>query len=259
MEPSFYATHFAAEDWDWWHVGRRRCLAKVLAIALRRAGLHGRALDVVDVGCGTGGTTAWLVRELATLGPLRVTGCDVAPEALALSRRRGLDPLVLARASALPVEGSTRDLVLALDVLEHEADDARVASEAFRVLRPGGLFLATVPAFDILWGPHDVVSHHHRRYRLPQLRAVLRTAGFEVSLATYFNTLLFPGVLAVQVARRILRRGAAVAPASDLPERMPRWVNGLVREVFASERHWLPRALPFGVSALAIGRRPAAP
>ncbi len=38
-------------------------------------------------------------------------------------------------------------------------------------LRPGGWFIATVPAFDELWTAHDEVNHHYRRYRLRDIEA----------------------------------------------------------------------------------------
>jgi len=247
MESSFYREHFDSEDRGWWHVGRRRVLRRVLRRALRDAGRDGDGVELLDVGCGTGGTTAFLA------GDRSVTGCDVAVEALAYSGRRGIARLVRASAEALPFLGASFDVALVLDVLEHHADDLAVAREVRRVLRPGGVLLATVPAFDCLWGPHDVLVHHERRYRLSQLETVLEAAGFAIRRATYFNALLSPAVLAVQTLRRVLRRGRPAEPASDLPDRMPRAVNALLREIFAAESAWLAfGSLPFGVSALVV-------
>lgn len=249
MEPSFYAAHAAVEETGWWHAGRRRVLDAVLAAEW--AARDGGARDVLDVGCGTGATTAFLCRGR------RVTACDLSPEALAHARALGLAPLVRASGEALPFRDESFDAALALDVLEHHADDARVAREIRRVLRPGGFLLATVPAFPFLWGPHDVLSHHHRRYRLAELVRLAEDAGLTVRLATYFNSLLFPVVALVQLARRALRLGRPPRPADDNPRRMPAAVNALLREAFAVEERWLPRrTLPVGVSALVLASRP---
>ena len=246
MESSFYQEHFASEDWDWWHQGRQRVLAAVLDDALGPRAQR-EDVDVLDVGCGTGSTTAFLGSHR------RVVGCDFATEALGFSARRGLSSLVQAGAERLPFTDRSFDVVLALDVLEHHDDDARVAKELARVARPGGVVLITVPAFSFLWGPHDVISHHRRRYRMPALIALLERAGLAIKLATYFNALLFPLVLAVQTARRLIRGGAAPRPASDNPDRMPRAVNALLRETFAAEARWLPQhRFPLGVSALVV-------
>jgi SAM-dependent methyltransferase len=253
MDPAFYAAHAATEDWGWWHQGRQRVLEEVLRDALAGVARPGRPLDLLDVGCGTGGTTTYLC------GREGAVGCDVAREALAQSRRRGLRRLVRASAEALPFPDASFDGVLALDVLEHHDDDLRVARELRRVLRPSGVAVATVPAFASLWGPHDVISHHRRRYRLEQLEGVLRRAGLHVRWASYFNAFVFPAVWALQAVRRALRAGAPPAPASDNPERMPRALNALLREMLALESRWLPRRrLPFGVSALAVAARPEA-
>jgi SAM-dependent methyltransferase len=250
MERDFYEETFRAESRSWWHLGRRAVLARVLERGLAEAGMGGD-IELLDVGCGTAGTTAFLAAGR------RVVGCDAAPEALALARHRGLAGLVRADAAALPFSAARFDVALALDVLEHHDDDRAVAAEAWRVLRPGGLLLATVPAFAALWGPHDVLSHHRRRYRLPELTRILHAAGFEIRRASYFNSALFPIVLAVQLVRRLLRAGGPAAAASDLPRRMPRLLNSALAVAFAAERHVVSRVrLPFGVSALAVARRP---
>ncbi len=65
-----------------------------------------------------------------------------------------------------------------------------------------------VPAFMFLWGKQDEVSHHHRRYTARSMRRALPQAGFAVDRTSYFNTLLFPPIAAVRVARRLLRRSS---------------------------------------------------
>ena len=253
MEPAFYRETFVAEDWDWWHVGRRRILARVLERALSQAGLSPAGLEMLDVGCGTGGTTAFLGRGH------RVTGCELQAEAATCCRRRGLESVVRGSAEALPFRDATFDVVLCLDVLEHHEDDLAVARELRRVLRPGGVLLATVPCFPFLWGPHDVLSRHHRRYVLSGFVDLLERAGLSIDRASYFNTLLFPAVAAVQAGRRLLRGGRPAEAASDLPQGGPSAINAVLREIFAAEGPWLSRRrLPFGVSAFAVARAPGA-
>ena len=249
MESAFHAEASDKEEWDWWHAGRRRVLSALLRRELAARGLAGRELDVVDVGCGTGGTTEGLV------GGHRLVGCEISEDAARLGAQR-LGPRVLrARADRLPLRDASCDLALALDVLEHHEDDGLVAREIARVLRPGGLLLATVPAFGFLWGPHDVLSHHHRRYRRAELRSVLEENGYAVERDGYFNTLLFPAVAAVQLLRRLRRGGAPAQAASDLPARRGP-MNACLRALFGLEALWLPFAgLPFGVSAFALARR----
>ncbi|MEM7247951.1 MAG: class I SAM-dependent methyltransferase [Acidobacteriota bacterium] len=254
MEERYHAESHAKEDWDWWHAGRRRALTALLRPFLPPAEDDGNRLSVFDLGCGTGGTGAHLV------GGHRLFGCDLSRDALGFAARRGRAGLVRAGARRLPWCDGAFDWVFCLDGLEHHQDDREVARELRRVLKPGGRGLFTVPAFQFLWGPHDVLSHHYRRYRLGELTDCLEDVGFEVMRATYFNTFLFPVAAAVQLGRRALRGSASVEAASDLPEKEGGLVNTVLREVFAAEAHWLTRAdFPFGVSAVAVvsrGERP---
>jgi hypothetical protein len=97
-----------------------------------------------------------------------------------------------------------------------------------------------------------VVNHHFRRYSRRRLDDILRTAGLQVSHVTYFNTWLFPAVASARLASRIRRSEGG----SDLTLPSPA-VNRLLTRIFASEARIVPtRALPFGVSLLAVARCP---
>ena len=77
----------------------------------------------------------------------------------------------------LPYESDSFELVTALDVIEHLDDDVAGLREMRRVLRRDGRLLVFVPAFMFLWGVHDDISNHRRRYTLKELRSVVSEAG----------------------------------------------------------------------------------
>lgn len=92
-------------------------------------------------------------------------------------------------ATRLPFADASFDRVITSEVLEHIQDDVRAISELVRVLKPGGTFAATVPA----WFPEKVnwmlsdeyhapksVGGHVRIYSATELTAKLRTAGLTV-------------------------------------------------------------------------------
>jgi hypothetical protein len=119
-------------------------------------------------------------------------------------------------------------------------------------MTPGGSLVCTVPAHQWLWGPHDEISHHKRRYNRRHLVEVLRQAGFTVDWVSYYNTVLFPAVAGVRLARRVLRRDPA--PSSDLDLRTGPF-NGVLLRLFAAEQRVLRRTtLPFGASLVAVAR-----
>lgn len=229
----------------WWFVVRRRLVLEVVGGLVEDAHLR-----VVEVGCGTGGMLADL---RARYPDARVSGIEPSQEAAVVARQSGCE-VSSAYLEDLPLDKSSVDLLLALDVLEHCADDVAAAREALRVLGAGGHVVVTVPALPSLWGPHDELNHHHRRYTRDSLSACLGEAGFELTRCTYFNSLMLPaGYLSRIVARAT---GSAKMTGVELPARP---VNALMRGVFGLEIPALRRTdLPLGMSLLAVGRKPAA-
>ncbi len=139
MHPSELSKMFEVEDTYWWFVARRRLVHSLLGRHLPAAGGPRR---IVDVGCGTGATLA----TLAEYG--EVIGVDRSQHALHYCQERGHHRLVRGDGAALPLADESVDVVTALDLLEHIADDAGAVREFVRVLRPGGVLVVTVPAGD---------------------------------------------------------------------------------------------------------------
>lgn len=96
---------------------------------------------LLDLGCGTGIVTARMNRP-----GLRVLGADASHGMASTALRRGV-PVTLADAARLPVRSGSLDAVSAvwlLHLLREPGLVPVVIAEAGRVLRPGGVFVATV-------------------------------------------------------------------------------------------------------------------
>ncbi len=91
-------------------------------------------------------------------------------------------------ATKLPFDDGAFDVVITSEVLEHIQDDVAAIAEMVRVLKPGGMFAATVPA----WLPEKInwmlseeyhapisVGGHLRIYSATELKAKLVAAGLE--------------------------------------------------------------------------------
>lgn len=79
------------------------------------------------------------------------------------------------------------------------------------------------------------------------LRDAVEAAGFAVERLTYFNTLLAPPIMAVRLARAMLRR-----PDHDLHRPHP-LVNRVLAACFGAEARVLRwTSLPFGISILLV-------
>ncbi len=246
MERHTYAIMYELEGSHWWFAGRRRILESFVKEIIANLNVEGRAPQILDVGCGTGAN----LEMLAQFGDAE--GVDVSEDALAFCRARGLTRVSHGAAERLPYADASFDLVTALDVVEHLDDDAGGLREMRRVLRPRGRALLFVPAFMWLWGVQDDVSHHRRRYTLPQLTKRVRAAGFAVERATYANLTFFAPIL----AGRLLMRATGARPASENNINVSA-LNGVLGHIFGAERFWLSRRLnfPFGVSAVCVARR----
>lgn len=115
-----------------------------------RAEISG-AGDLLDVGCGVGGTIA-SINERAS--GVRLTGLNIDPRQLDVARARvharpgNTVRFITGDACALPFADASFDVVLALECIFHFSDRARFLAEARRVLRPGGRLCLTdfVPA-----------------------------------------------------------------------------------------------------------------
>ena len=236
MDPAYAAVHAEQDRDHWWFRGR---LAVILAALEPR--LPSRGLRLVELGCGSGGVLTALGRYGEAIGVELDDGLrDIAVG-------RGLDVRAGALPDRLPVEAGSADVVLLLDVLEHLEAEQAALDAARTLLAPGGLFVATVPAYRWLWSAHDVVLGHRRRYTRTELSRIVIEAGFTLERATYFNTLLLPPIAAVRLARRLTGRHG-----HDL-QRPPAALNRALAKIFAAERHLVSRVdLPFGGSVLLL-------
>lgn len=237
-----YPILFRVEQSHWWYIGRRRIIANFVEEICRQ--VTDRRPKILDVGCGTGAN----LLLLSKYGDAE--GVDVSEDALAFCRERGLEKVKLGAGEDLPYDDATFDLVTAFDVVEHMDDDLAGLKEMRRVLRPGGRVLLFVPTFMFLWGLQDDVSHHRRRYRLPELQSVLKKAGFEIERSTYANITFFLPILMV---RKIMRLTGIKTDTENTINVSA--LNGVFGRIFGAES-WILRHmnLPFGVSGLCVAK-----
>jgi SAM-dependent methyltransferase len=247
MHPQIYEDIYNAELTHWWFCGRLHIVTSLL----RRFAPKSRPLRVADVGCGMGAS-------LEALGEFGwVAGLDYSATALGFSRQRGFLRLLAAALPSLPFPDAEFDIVCALDVIEHIDDDAAAVRELWRVCKPGGLLVVTVPAYEWLWSEHDDINEHKRRYTRPLLRKRLTLPGSELVRLSYMNTLFAPPAMLFRLLRNL--GGKKKSAASDMKSDvfpLPRPLNAIFKFLFSSENIWLRYApLPFGISLICILRK----
>lgn len=230
MELSVYATMFEVEHEHWWYRVRRELVQRLIA------DLH--QPKILEVGCGTG----------KTLSEVGGVGVDISEEAISFCRLHGVE-VTKGSATAIPHPDESFDVVLALDVLEHVEDDEKALAEMRRVLKPGGRLITFVPCFNVFWGHDDILSHHVRRYTLPEL--VGKLGEFTIVENSYFNTLLSP----LALVSRFMQRHFSKTPSLHTED--VGILNPLFYWIFHCEIFLLRFIrFPFGVSGLLVCKKP---
>ncbi len=245
MRDDVYEEMFRIEDTHWWYVSKQRIVAKLIERYAKRGAAKAR-LNIADLGCGCG----------AMLNRLKdqhdVVGVDSSPLAIQFCARRGIAVQQGSFPNEIPLQPVVYDVVLLLDVIEHLQDDYAGVQTAARLLKPGGVAIVTVPAFQWLWSDWDELHHHFRRYNRKMLRQVLSTAGLKVELLSYANTSLFPLAAAARMVHK-MRKKKIESADMHIPLAP---VNATFRELYSFERFTLGRLpMPFGLSVVSVARK----
>jgi SAM-dependent methyltransferase len=235
----------AVEQRHWWYRGTRDICFSVLDPFIA-----GRpTMDILDVGCGTGGN----LLRLQHYG--RARGIDIDPLCVEYCRTKGLD-VSFGSMEDLGQPRASLDLLTMFDVFYHARPDRHVAvlRGMLDVLRPGGILAFREPAMTIARGWHDVAVNIQKRFDKPGLAVLLREAGFEPLRITYLNTLLFPPIVLLRQLQRMKQPALAKSDVEDTGEPL----NSLLLGLLHVERALLRGTdLPFGVSVFAVARKAA--
>ena len=213
-------------------------------VSARVAATGRPALDIVDVGGGTGG----LAVPFAALGH-NVTVVDPSPDALAAAQRRAAEAdarltSVQGEAASLDslVGPGAADLVICHNVLEYVEEPADAMSAIARVLRPSAA-VSVIASNAIAAILHralagrfaearrllaDTAACTPRRFTLPELIALIERAGLRAGEAHGLRIFggLVPGALlegdvaAAEALRALEEAAASVPPLRDIAARL---------------------------------------
>lgn len=241
MDKRHYQTLYETEKYHWWYSVRK----KIIRDLINSYANSQKNIKLLDIGCGTGE----LLKELPPLGD--VFGIDSSPQAIAFCKEKGLKNVSVAEGTKIPFPNNSFDVILCLDVLEHIQDDSAVLKEIYRVAKMGAIIFIFVPTFKFLWGRSDEVSHHLRRYRLPELRKKIEQNGLKVIRSSYFNFFLFFPILAARWLVRLFK-----IPIKSENETGNGLINKVLLKVFSFEARLLRHInFPFGVSGLVVCKK----
>lgn len=241
MDPDEYTRMGDLEETMWWYHGLHANILHAVAV-------HGNVPGtLLDAGCGTGGMLKAIRAEYPECA---LYGVDISEQASEAARRKSGATVATGSVDALPHEPGSFDVLVSLDVLGYEMDLDAAVKGFFTVLKPGGTLVLNLAAYQWMLSYHDRNVGQTKRFTRSEAIGLLTGHGFDITFASYWNTLLFPLM--------VLRRKVLPSPeVSDVTPFHP-ILNRAFKACLAMER-WLMRRkvrLPFGGSILIIAKRP---
>ncbi|UOQ52741.1 class I SAM-dependent methyltransferase [Hymenobacter cellulosivorans] len=245
MNLEYEVKYHQIEENYWWFQARRDMVFRLI----QEMHLPSTA-EILEIGCSGGP----LLQRLSNTGYTNLTGIDVSEAGVAVARERGLTNVSCMDGAHLDFSSDSFDLIIASDVLEHIADEAQALREWTRVLRPGGQLLVFVPAFPFMWGKHDIINQHFRRYTAAQLTSRLQQVGLHIKRQSYWNVGLFLPTAVVRLLSRVIP--GTETPAKDDFFATPPLLNKLLRNLITIENRLLRLIdAPIGVSVFVLARK----
>ncbi len=146
---------------------------------------------ILDLGCANG----WNMSRFGQYGRASF-GLDMVPERVKLAHDHG--PVMVASGLDVPVAADTFDVVYVQHVLHHIGDVERALSEAWRVLKPGGILflIETIEDSPIIhWGrrlyPKWMGDEINAPFYFQNLWEQVADAGFQVDEAEQYSVLFW--------------------------------------------------------------------
>lgn len=181
MQPEIYGDVISAEEKHFWMASRRNVILSLFKRYVRESA------EIIEIGAGTGNIAKFLFEK----GYKKFAAGDVHLEALDQAKRYGIQNRYQFDLIHPPFLEHF-DVICLFDVLEHIDDEDAAARSIFKMLKPGGRVLVTVPAYMWLWSRQDAIASHRRRYRLEELKSIFSRNQFKILQARYFFMSLVP-------------------------------------------------------------------
>ncbi len=135
--------------------------------------------SVLDAGGGYGNYSKWVIDNKPNINVICVDKLD-------LPNHDGINYISVDLENPIPFEDNSFDTVFAFDVIEYINNERSMIKEFYRVCKPGGIIIGSVPHDDDQFLPAYNLTYHHRsdtlhrhRYNPYSLNDALENGGFE--------------------------------------------------------------------------------
>ena len=209
-----YDKMMLAEGKLWWY----RILHEQVLETIQSC-FSSKEISILDAGCGTGG----LLDYLRTKGYTNIQGFDLSPFAVKACKERNLSNVAILdvheiSSAYLP---ERFDVIVCNDMLYFVEDEhwAETLKNLYSVIKPGGLLILNLPAFNIFQGTHDVSVGIRSRWTYR--RFIQQVVASKLTLQSinyhYWPLLLSPLIVSVRVFQQTkIKLGLAKNIQSDV-------------------------------------------
>ncbi len=247
MNPAEFSNIANLEKTLWWFRGQRQILYRMLDPVVSNRPIR----RVMEAGCGTG----YMSGDLASRYGWTMFPVDIAPEGLSYGRKLGIKRLCQGDIATIPYADQSFDALVSFDVIVHFplGEEHRPLGEFARVVKPGGLLILRVPAYDFLRSRHSVFAHERQRFTRGRLTRQVSEAGFQIRRLTFANSFLLPVAF---TKFRIWEPLTKQEPRSGVAP-VPGWLDSMLYGPLAMEAQLIGRGinLPVGQSILVVAER----
>lgn len=199
---------------------------------------------ILDIGCGVGSQLE-ILKQFSS----QLSGMDVNKLALDEAQRRGYSVFQADIESWVDLE-EKYDIICAFDILEHLNKDSLALKNIYKMLKPQGFLIFSVPVCKRIFSDHDSFLQHKRRYSRSEIKQKIIKTGFEIQDIFYWNSILLPFI----ALKRILFKNSQ--PKSDFKS-LNKIINSVFFNILKFENNLIIRKLraPFGLSVFGIAQK----
>jgi len=241
MRKDLYKELFEVENKHWWHDHKRKLIHQMINKFAEKG-------KVLDIGAGTGK----ILSELK-IKDWEIEGIDGEKEAVKWSQKRGIKIQQADIEKKLGFNKNSFELILVLDVIEHLNNDRQVLKEINRVLKPRGIAIITVPAYQWLFNYWDKMLGHKRRYSRKSLKNIINLDMFKIEHLGYSSMFIFPVAIAVRLVKKLTGKiktsDFQTTPLAFISVPIIKFLNYIERMLLSAI------SLPFGLSVICVIRK----
>lgn len=243
---------YQVEDSSYWFKNRNALVIETLGKYIKKESLS--EFNILDVGGGNG----FVSKGLQESG-YNVTLLEPGEGAIN-AKERGISHIYKCTLEELP-KNLQYNAIGFFDVLEHLQNPAQILRQALSKLKPNGLIIATVPAYQFLYSEDDAYAGHYVRYNLKTLKTVFNEANLQVIYYTYFfSPLLLPIFLFRAIPSKLglssQRTSKDVLKSAQKEHQPPTIITKIINCIFSLERFYIKAItrLPLGASLLVVAK-----